>query len=148
MISYLGQKAHKMTKSLGLFAYSFVTLKFHNVAQCPCVQMSWCHSVSAFTIDYGHHNLWCRRWIFAIDTTICGVGVEIFQVPPMYQRGLKLWGIGKQKVIWKTLGLRSPMGFNIPKFKLGHFFRPFPSPIATLSQNATAFILWSCPLPC
>ena len=26
-----------------------------------------------------HHNLWCWRWIFAIDTTICGVWVEIFQ---------------------------------------------------------------------
>ena len=37
-----------------------------------------------------------------MDTTICGVGVEIFQVPPIFQQGLKLWGFGKQKVIWKT----------------------------------------------
>ena len=50
-----------------------------------------------------HHNLWCRRQIFAIDTIICGVRVEIFQVPPIFQQGLKLWGFGKQKVIWKTL---------------------------------------------
>ena len=57
--------------------------------------------VSIVNFYYRHHNLWCRRWIFAIDTTIFGVRVEIFHAPPIFQRGLKLWGFGKQKVIWK-----------------------------------------------
>ena len=48
--------------------------------------------------------LWCRRWIFAIDTNrICGVRVKNFWVPPIFQQGLKLWGFGTQKVNWKTL---------------------------------------------
>ena len=41
--------------------------------------------------------------IFAIDTIICGVRVEIFQVSPIFQQWLKLWGFRNQKVIWKTL---------------------------------------------
>ena len=54
-------------------------------------------------IHLRHHKMWCQRRILAIDTTICGVRVEIFQVPPIFQQGLKLWGFGKQKLIWKTL---------------------------------------------
>ena len=52
-------------------------------------------------VHFWHYKLWCQRWIFAIDTTICGVWADIFLVPPIIQQGMKLWGFGKQKVIWR-----------------------------------------------
>ena len=48
--------------------------------------------VSNVNFCHRHHNLWCQRWIFAINTNrIC----------------LKLWRFGKQKVMWKTFKIRT-----------------------------------------
>ena len=35
-----------------------------------------------------------------VNTTICGLKGEF--LPPIFQQELKLWGFGKEKVIWKT----------------------------------------------
>ena len=45
--------------------------------------------ISRFTMGEfdQHHNFWCPS--------------KIFQVPPTFQQGLKLWGFGKQKLIRK-----------------------------------------------
>ena len=62
--------------------------------------------VSKVNFCHWHHNLWCWRWIFAIDTTICGVRVEIFQESPIFQQELKFWEFGKPKVIWEPFPFR------------------------------------------
>ena len=45
--------------------------------------------------------------IFDIYTTIFSVRVKNFQVPPIFQQGLKLLGFGKQKSIRKTILIHS-----------------------------------------
>ena len=43
--------------------------------------------VSKVNFCHWHHNLWCQSWNFSCAPV---------------ERGLKLWGFGKQKVMWNT----------------------------------------------
>ena len=94
-----------------------------------------------------HHNLWCRKWIFAIDTTIFEAELKFVMRPRYLNGGWNCGSLENKKLCGRLFWfLNSFIVFSCIKhstlvFVIFHWFPIFSFFISLLNQNIPSFNL-------